>query len=106
MKKQSIEDLENIIASMKSAQTEHPKATVYYYWQDNEIRITYPIPKDMQGIVGSTAWKKLCTCHVWDIHGYCEHTASDRERRDEKCTCKKLSPPYVHFRDCPTVTKK
>lgn len=33
---------------MKKAQNEHPKAKIYYDWEDSEIRITYPLPKDFQ----------------------------------------------------------
>ena len=45
-KKTTVEQLEYLIKEMHHAQTEHPKAKVYYDWEDNEIRITYPLPLD------------------------------------------------------------
>jgi hypothetical protein len=44
--KNDIKQLELVIAEMKKAQIEHPKATIYYDGEDNEIRITYPLPRD------------------------------------------------------------
>lgn len=46
--KSTTEQLEFILGRMKIAQREHPKATIYYSWEDNEIRITYPLPRDLQ----------------------------------------------------------
>ena len=45
--KDNIEQIEYLLVEMKKAQTEHPKAKVYYDWEDHEIRITYPIPRDL-----------------------------------------------------------
>lgn len=44
--KATIEQIEFLIVEMKKAKTEHPKAKVYYDWEDSEIRITYPLPRD------------------------------------------------------------
>lgn len=44
--KANIEQLEFLIAQMRAMQIEHPKATVYYDWENREIRITYPLPHD------------------------------------------------------------
>jgi len=46
--KASIEQMEFCVSEMKKAQAEHPKAKVYYDWEDSEIRITYPLPRDYQ----------------------------------------------------------
>jgi hypothetical protein len=46
--KATIEKLEYFISEMKKLQVEHPKATIYYDWESNEIRITYPLPKDYE----------------------------------------------------------
>lgn len=45
--KATIEQLEYLIGEMKKSQAEHPKAKVYFDWEDNEIRITYPLPIDL-----------------------------------------------------------
>lgn len=44
--KATIEQLEFLIEKMREAEKEHPKAKVYYDWENSEIRITYPMPKD------------------------------------------------------------
>lgn len=44
--KATIEQIEFLIVEMKRAQAEHPKATIYYDWEDGELRITYPLPRD------------------------------------------------------------
>ncbi len=31
---------------MRRLEAEHPKAKIYYAWEDGEIRITYPLPVD------------------------------------------------------------
>ena len=46
--KATIEQMEYCFGEMKKAQNEHPKAKVYYDWEDSEIRITYPLSKDFQ----------------------------------------------------------
>jgi len=46
--KATIEQLEYCINEMRRLQVEHPKATIYYDWENSEIRITYPLPKDFQ----------------------------------------------------------
>lgn len=46
--KNSIEQIEYLLVEMKKAQKEHPKAKVYYDWEDHEIRITYPLPRDFE----------------------------------------------------------
>lgn len=43
--KASIEQVEFLLREMQRAAHEHPKAKVYYDWEDSEIRITYPLPK-------------------------------------------------------------
>ena len=48
--KTTIEQIEFLLKSMKSAQVEHPKAKIYYDWEDSEMRITYPLPKDFETI--------------------------------------------------------
>jgi hypothetical protein len=44
--KTSIEQMVYLIEEMRKAKIAHPKAKVYYDWEDSEIRITYPLPKD------------------------------------------------------------
>lgn len=44
--KATAQQLEFLLGEMRHAQEEHPKANVYYDWEDNEIRITYPLPRD------------------------------------------------------------
>lgn len=44
--KSDIEQMEYLIGEMRKAQNEHPKAKVYYDWEDHEIRITYQLPRD------------------------------------------------------------
>lgn len=46
--KAGIEQMEYCVSEMKKAQAEHPKAKIYYDWEDNEIRITYPLPPDFE----------------------------------------------------------
>lgn len=46
MRNLTIQELEILIVSMKEAQTEHPKAKVLFDMDTNEIKITYPFPKD------------------------------------------------------------
>lgn len=46
--KMKIENLEFILKRMKEAQEEHPKAIIYFDWETNEIRISYPLPKDFR----------------------------------------------------------
>lgn len=48
--KATTEQLEFLISQMKGAQNEHPKATVYYDWENSEIRITYPLPRDFRSL--------------------------------------------------------
>lgn len=48
MNKATIEQMEYCIGEMKKVQNEHPKAKIYYDWENSEIRITYPLPKDFQ----------------------------------------------------------
>jgi hypothetical protein len=50
--KATIEQIEYCLMEMKKAQEEHPKANVYYDWEDSEIRITYPLPRDFLEIKG------------------------------------------------------
>lgn len=45
--KANIAQIEHLLHEMQSAQKEHPKATIYYDWEDNELRITYPLPRDL-----------------------------------------------------------
>ena len=45
--KATIEQIEYLIVEMKKAKVEHPKAVIYYDWENSEIRITYPIPRDL-----------------------------------------------------------
>lgn len=42
----SIEQMEYFLMGMKNAQKEHPKAVIYFDFENKEIRITYPLPKD------------------------------------------------------------
>ena len=44
-------ELEFILKEMKQVQKEHPKANVYYSWEDREIKIVYPLPKDFKKII-------------------------------------------------------
>lgn len=46
MEKLTIEQMEFILGEMRKYQAEHPKAKVYYYTKDGEVRITYPLPAD------------------------------------------------------------
>ena len=50
--KATIEQLEYLISKMREYQTEHPKATIYYDWENCEIRITYPLPPDFMKFKG------------------------------------------------------
>ena len=52
--KASIEQIEYLIKEMYKTKAEHPKAKIYYDWEDNEIRITYPLPKDFDPIYETT----------------------------------------------------
>lgn len=45
--KATIYQLKYLIEEMEKAQNEHPKATIYYDWENNETRITYPLPRDL-----------------------------------------------------------
>lgn len=45
--KATIEQLKFLVAEMEHTQKEHPKATIYYDWEDHELRITYPLPRDI-----------------------------------------------------------
>lgn len=47
MKKITKEELKTIIAGVERAEEEHPKATVYFDVEEHEIRISYPVPRDM-----------------------------------------------------------
>ena len=49
-KKATIQQIEFLLGIMKSAQAEHPKATIYYDWENTEMRITYPLPNDFNKI--------------------------------------------------------
>lgn len=51
----TVEQMEYFIAEMKKAQNEYPKAKVYYDWENSEIRITYPLPKDYRMITTSSS---------------------------------------------------
>lgn len=42
--KYTTQQIETILQEMHKAEREHPKARVYF--EDNEIRITYPLPND------------------------------------------------------------
>lgn len=46
--KATVEQIEYLINEMRKAENEHPKAKVYFDWEDNEIRITYPLPKNYE----------------------------------------------------------
>lgn len=48
MKKVFREQIEMILKEMLQAEIEHPKARVYYSFEDNEVRITYPLPLDYE----------------------------------------------------------
>ena len=50
--KATIEQIEFLLGVMKSTQVEHPKAKVYYDWEDAEVRITYPLPADLRYFKG------------------------------------------------------
>lgn len=46
--KATTEQLVYLVEEMKKVQAEHPKAHVYYDWEDHEVRITYPLPQDFK----------------------------------------------------------
>lgn len=48
MKKVTKDEIEMILREMARAEVEHPKAKVYYSFEDNEVRITYPLPFDLR----------------------------------------------------------
>lgn len=40
--------IEFVLAEMYRLQAEHPKASIYYDYESNEVRITYPLPPDFK----------------------------------------------------------
>lgn len=51
-KKYDIEQMHLIVAQMREAMKEHPKARVYFSPEQNEVRIIYPLPADLDGFRG------------------------------------------------------
>lgn len=50
-RKETIESVELILSEMKKMQSEHPKSKITYKFEDDEIYITYPLPRDLQELL-------------------------------------------------------
>lgn len=47
-KRYDIKAVSYILREMNRAKEEHPKATIYFDFEDNEVRITYPLPQNFK----------------------------------------------------------